>query len=203
MPLIIANYMFVVRIRDPPTYETVDTNFQMSFKFRNPENPVGTTFFAFTYPYTYKELQSSLDRLARKHGNGNRSFAELSSLPDSAIYFHRENVIRSLEKRKMDLLTITGMNGILEEKEPTLSNLFQEEKGNRPHRFQGKKTVFVSARVHPGETCSSHVMNGFIKFLLKEGDARAAVLRKKYVFKLVPMLNPDGVVNGHYRYHCR
>lgn len=106
---------------------------------------------------------------------------------------------RSLEKRKLSLLTITGLNGIQEEKEQHLENLFEEEKDNRPHLFKGKKVVFVSARVHPGETCSSHVMNGFIKFLLRENDARAAVLRKKYVFKLIPMLNPDGVVNGHYR----
>ena len=199
---ILTNLYFVYffRIRDPPTYETIDSNFQMSFKYRNSDNPTGITYFAFTYPYTYKELQSNLDRLHRKSGNGSKPFAELASLPETTIYFHRENVVRSLEKRRLDLLTITDLSGISQEREETLANLFTEESNNRSYRFPGKKTVFISARVHPGETCSSHVMNGLVRFLLKENDPRAAVLRKKYVFKLVPMLNPDGVVNGHYRY---
>ena len=59
--------------------------------------------------------------------------------------------------------------------------------------------VFISARVHPGETPSSYVMKGIIKFLLKKNDIRAQLLRDNFVFKLVPMINPDGVHHGHYR----
>jgi len=59
--------------------------------------------------------------------------------------------------------------------------------------------VFITARVHPGESPASHSMNGIIKFLLDRNDYRSALLRKYFVFMIIPMLNPDGVYRGHYR----
>ncbi|NXJ84377.1 CBPC2 carboxypeptidase, partial [Trogon melanurus] len=61
-----------------------------------------------------------------------------------------------------------------------------------------KRAVVLSARVHPGETSGSWAMRGFLDFLLgTHADAR--LLRRFFVFKVVPMLNPDGVVVGNSR----
>jgi murein tripeptide amidase MpaA len=61
-----------------------------------------------------------------------------------------------------------------------------------------KPVVFISARVHPGETPASHTCNGFLRFLFGD-DPRAILLRDEFVFKIVPFLNPDGVFRGHFR----
>lgn len=55
--------------------------------------------------------------------------------------------------------------------------------------------MFLTGRVHPGESNSSWVMKGTIDYLLSSRTA-AKNLRDQFVFKIVPMLNPDGVING-------
>ncbi|XP_055709584.1 cytosolic carboxypeptidase Nna1 isoform X5 [Phlebotomus papatasi] len=63
---------------------------------------------------------------------------------------------------------------------------------------QKKRAVVVSARVHPGETPSSWMMKGLMDFIT--GDSYVAKrLRHKFIFKLIPMLNPDGVIVGNTR----
>eukprot|EP00118_Oscarella_pearsei_P011887 m.83426 g.83426 ORF g.83426 m.83426 type:complete len:960 (+) comp36345_c0_seq11:27-2906(+) len=64
--------------------------------------------------------------------------------------------------------------------------------------FVFKKCVVVSGRVHPGETNSSWIVQGLIDFLLS-ADSRAQELREAFIFKIIPMLNPDGVSTGNYR----
>ncbi|XP_052085514.1 uncharacterized protein LOC127723104 isoform X7 [Mytilus californianus] len=61
-----------------------------------------------------------------------------------------------------------------------------------------KKFVVVTARVHPGETQASWMMKGLLEFITSS-DPVAKELRNRFIFKIVPMLNPDGVIVGNYR----
>ncbi|XP_025972855.1 cytosolic carboxypeptidase 3 isoform X5 [Dromaius novaehollandiae] len=61
-----------------------------------------------------------------------------------------------------------------------------------------RKAVILTARVHPGETNSSWIMKGFLDYILGN-SGNAQVLRDNFVFKVVPMLNPDGVIVGNQR----
>lgn len=62
-----------------------------------------------------------------------------------------------------------------------------------------KKVVIITARVHPGETPSSYVCQGFIEFIISDHPI-ARALRDNIVFYIVPMLNPDGVFLGNHRF---
>jgi murein tripeptide amidase MpaA len=42
-------------------------------------------------------------------------------------------------------------------------------------------------------------MEGIIEYLISNDDSNANLLRNKFVFKIVPMMNPDGVIVGNYR----
>jgi len=61
-----------------------------------------------------------------------------------------------------------------------------------------KKSIVITARVHPGETNSSFVVERILDFLTSE-HSQAQAFRHHFIFKVVPFLNPDGVINGNYR----
>jgi murein tripeptide amidase MpaA len=66
-----------------------------------------------------------------------------------------------------------------------------------------KKTVWIIARQHPGETMAEWFVEGLVKRLAGWGDwAGDPVARKLYdraVFHIVPNMNPDGSVHGNLR----
>lgn len=113
-------------------------------------------------------------------------------------------MILSKEKRQLELITISSFDNMISVREPLFRNIFPIDHSNsKPRSFQfskDKPIIFISARVHPGETPSSFLMNGMLKFLVDEDDPRAEILRKVFVFKIVPIINIDGVSRGFYRY---
>jgi len=52
--------------------------------------------------------------------------------------------------------------------------------------------------VHPGESQSSFVAEGLINYLVSD-EPESKEIRQKFVIKVIPMLNPDGVVLGNSR----
>lgn len=88
------------------------------------------------------------------------------------------------------------------ERQPHISGLPQF--GERPHIFPGREAVFISARVHPGETPSSFILEGLLSALAgtnKNFDVMD--LLRKYIFFIIPVLNPDGVALGYCRSDTR
>ncbi|XP_023290515.1 cytosolic carboxypeptidase 6 [Orussus abietinus] len=118
--------------------------------------------FALAYPYSYSRHVGHLDNLCSRWS-----------------FVRRDTLALSIQKRKVDLLTVTGVPGSGAEDRP-------------------KRVVVVLARVHPGESPSSFVCQGLVDFLVSAHPI-ARVLRDYVVFKIVPMLNPDGVFLGNSR----
>ena len=117
------------------------------------------------------------------------------------IYVHREVLGYSFENRPMEMVTLTSKQGITDKREPLIEGLFPEsnnDPSSRPFMFD-KQTIFLSCRVHPGETPASFVLEGILKFLTNEKSVQARLLLDKFVFRIVPCLNPDGVYRGYYR----
>lgn len=84
---------------------------------------------------------------------------------------------RSVQNRPLQLITITD-----------------------PGVTAGKKTVWVMARQHAWESDTSWVFEGAVRFLAGMNPA-AAELRRRYVFQMVPTLDPDGVAAGGVRFN--
>ncbi|XP_034174138.2 cytosolic carboxypeptidase-like protein 5 isoform X1 [Osmia lignaria lignaria] len=195
---IVPGHLHWERIREKPTYTLDQTgnDFTLSFAYTVPENPKAITYFAFTYPFSYIDLQNYLRRIEAKLAR-----RDITCVDD--VYYHRECAIKSLEGRRLDLITVSSFHNISTEREDRLSNMFSDKNEERPFKFWDKKVIFISARVHPGETPSSFVFNGLLNFIITRDDQIAINLRRLYVFKLIPMLNPDGVAKGHYRMDTR
>ncbi|XP_055024188.2 LOW QUALITY PROTEIN: cytosolic carboxypeptidase 1 [Misgurnus anguillicaudatus] len=127
-------------------------------------------YFAYHYPYTFSTLKMHLQKLRALH--------------TAQIYYREDELCQTLGGNSCPLLTITAMP--------------ESSSDDHIDQFRSRPVVFLSARVHPGETNSSWVMKGSLEFLMSSSP-KAQSLRESYIFKIVPMLNPDGVINGNHR----
>ncbi|NEX62486.1 M14 family metallopeptidase [Noviherbaspirillum galbum] len=62
-----------------------------------------------------------------------------------------------------------------------------------------KKTVWIIARQHPGETMAEWFVEGLIEALLDRANPVGRKLLQQAVFYIVPNMNPDGSVRGNLR----
>lgn len=152
-------------------------------------------YFAYAIPYTYIRLQNYLKKLAHDHSEIVRVDTLCKSLAgnDCFIVTITENInsYPSHEEESKDLSMTTSGRRI---------NRMRKKKsfGFKRNEHKRKKGVVITARVHSGETVSSFMCQGALDFLV--GDTqKARLLRSHFVFKVVPMLNPDGVRYGNYR----
>ncbi|DBA03462.1 TPA: hypothetical protein N0F65_002870, partial [Lagenidium giganteum] len=91
----------------------------------------------------------------------------------------RSALCKSISGRQCDLLTITDF-------------------ASGSQELKARKAIILTSRVHPGEAQSSWMMRGVLEFLTGDSET-ARLLRRLFVFEIVPMLNPDGVYFGNSR----
>ena len=113
------------------------------------------------------------------------TYTDLCDYLNKVCYFEvrdrirKTTLCRSVAGNDVDLLIITNF-----ESEPIL--------------LSQRKSVILTSRVHPGESNASWMMQGVIDFLVSDEET-AVYLRNTFVFKIIPMQNPDGVIVGNYR----
>ncbi|KAJ3409345.1 Cytosolic carboxypeptidase 1 [Chytridiales sp. JEL 0842] len=166
--------------QNPTTYST------LTFHIPKPTIP-DTYYIAYHYPYTLTDLTLLLNTLQTGIGpqeaEGNvDGYLGLENLKKFDARCRRGTLCRSVGGNELEVLTITDYEKDSLEVVPLKSRTF----------------VFLTSRVHPGETNASHIMQGLLRFLLSD-DETAQSLRQFCVFKIIPLLNPDGVVNGSHR----
>ena len=95
-------------------------------------------------------------------------------------YYNRTIIGHSVEGRNIELITMTNNSIPLDE----------------------KKTIWIMTGQHPCEKNSQWQTWYMMDFLLDDTNTTAATYRDKYVFKIFPMMNPDGIYHGYDRYNA-
>lgn len=166
----------------PSCYHTL--SFTHTFKYDGDR-----VYFAFGKPYGFsmllKYLVTSAERKLRQekmtagnnNSNNNSTKAEFE-VKNERIYYKREQLCTSLGGIPVFAITLTSpQNGGLDK----------------------RRYVIITSRVHSSEIPGSYKIEGILNFLLSEKEPMADSLLREFVFLIVPMMNPDGVVLGNNR----
>mmetsp|Transcript_47300 Transcript_47300/g.86861 ORF Transcript_47300/g.86861 Transcript_47300/m.86861 type:complete len:756 (-) Transcript_47300:91-2358(-) len=142
----------------------------------------GATYFTLTFTIVFEHERDTV-YLAHcypyTYTDLQKDLAALERDGNMARRFSRRKLCDTLAGNACDLITITSFTG-------------------DAAALRQRRAVVVTARVHPGESNASWVMKGMLDYLTGPSlDAR--ILRDNFVFKIIPMLNPDGVIVGNYR----
>ena len=167
-------------------------SFDYEFKYDN-----DTVYFANCLPYFYSSLMKELNKY------------ELDD--EKYPFFYRKTLTVTLGGNDLDMFTINSMydiynNGpksIITQKSKNYSYIKNQQENNANNNntsqiLDTRKVIVIIGRQHPGETVGSYVVKGCIDFLMGDSE-EAKKLREIYVFKIVPMMNPDGVLVGNSR----
>ena len=148
----------------------------------NGNNQEGMKYHTLTFSFDFNQITTPIKYIYFAYCYP-YSFTQLdlylSSLNNYKDILRFDEIGKSLEGNSLHMLIITNFTDSFDE----LAN---------------KKSIIFTARVHPGESNGSYVIQGVLEYLLSN-DPGAKNLRKNFIFKIVPMLNPDGVIRGNFR----
>ena len=103
---------------------------------------------------------------------------KLDQIANDTKKMSRSIIARTPLGNRIEIVTITNKNTV----------------GNN------KKIIFITARAHPVETAGSYVAEGIIDELLNPTNPDlVSHLLDNFLIKIVPMINPDGVIVGNSR----
>ena len=186
-----ANNLFVYNNNNASKKRNLHSlSFDYEFKYDN-----DTVYFANCIPYFYSTLMKELNKY------------ELDD--EKYPFFYRKALTVTLGGNDLDMFTINSMYDIFQNGATSvvtqksqnylyIKNTQENNNNNLSQVLDERKAIVIIGRQHPGETVGSYVVKGCIDFLMGDSE-EAKKLREVYVFKIVPMMNPDGVLVGNSR----
>lgn len=188
-------------------------SFDYTLRYDNDE-----VYFAHAYPYTYSDhLIPFLDKIANNEsynkflriGSLCQTFAgnhwkmliitenvkAYRNVNEELSWMHKSQAARHLMRLKAVKATLKLP---LSKKTTKQQRKYQRFLRKMKKSHNHKKGIVITSRVHPGESQASWIWQGLIEFLISD-DPDAIQIRKNFIVKIIPMLNPDGVIYGNYR----